>query len=103
MNEERTELQERIEGKLVTKTFNISGMPETVWKNIDKFCKDEYGDSRWTMLQDLIRQVQDDWKYEALFIEIQSLKEQVVQLIENKEVKQEKKSGIKTFGQKKGE
>lgn len=96
------ELQERIEGKLITKTFNISGMPELVWKNIDKFCKDEYGDSRWTMLADLIRQVQEDWKYEALYVEIQQLKQEINE-VRSKEVKPEPSAGFKTFGQRKGE
>ena len=91
------ELRKRLESTIITKTFNVSGMPESVWKEVDEFCKTYYGDSRWTMIQDLVRQAKTDWKYAQLYDEIMKIKSQINEL---KEQISQNKSGItrKTFG-----
>ena len=57
------DLQNRLESTIITKTFHISGMPMKHWEEVDSFCKDVYGDSRWTMVVDLMRMVKEDYKY----------------------------------------
>ena len=94
-------LQNKLEGTLITRTFHVGGMPESVFKEIDAFCKEYYGDSRWTMIADLHRAVRDDYKYNMLYDDLQDLKREVglLQTIEEPEVKV--KSKITTFGSKK--
>lgn len=95
------ELQERLEGKLITRTFHISGMPESVWKEINSFCLTHYGDVRWVMLKDLINLAKIDWKYEMLFDEIMTLKEEIAKLKEQDEEEVgDSKFRVKTFGNK---
>lgn len=95
-------LQEKLEGQLITRTFHVSGMPESVFKDVDGFCKEYYGDSRWTMLADLVRATKEDYKYALLYDELQDLKGEVALLKQSKpEVKTEGKvQKYVTFGQK---
>jgi putative transposon-encoded protein len=98
--EETNELKERLESTLITRTFNVNGMPESVWKRVDEFCKTHYGDVRWVMVKDLIEMAQLDWKYELIFEELEVLKDKVVQLEEglHKGVNVAQKPTVKTFG-----
>ena len=91
-------LQNKIEGTLVTRTFHVGGMPEKVFKEIDSFCKEYYGDSRWTMIADLHRAVKDDYKFNMLYDELKALKAEVESLkhVEEQEVPVKRK--IPTFG-----
>ena len=92
-------LRERLENTIIRKTFNISGMPEAVWNEVDEFCRTFYGDSRWTMLQDLVRVQKTDYKYGMLYEEVFALKQKVAELeqkIQTKEVTPKK--GPSTFG-----
>lgn len=74
------DLKDKIEGSIITRTFNISGVPESVWRDIDSFCKEYYGDVRWNMLFDLYRASKVDYKYEMLFNELDALKVKVSEL-----------------------
>ena len=95
------DLQNKIEGNLVTRTFHVGGMPEKVFKEIDSFCKEYYGDSRWTMIADLHRAVRDDYKYNMLYDELMSLKREVQLLKSIEETKEAPvKKRIATFGSK---
>lgn len=93
-------LQDKIESTLVTRTFHVGGMPEKVFKEIDGFCKEYYGDSRWTMIADLHRAVRDDYKYNLLYDEVQSLKREVELLKTSKEdsIPHDPRVKITTFG-----
>lgn len=91
-------LKERIENTVIRKTFNISGMPEAIWKDIDEFCKTFYADSRWTMLSDLVRIQKTDFKYALLFDEILVLKEKIAYLEQRIETKEVNPKEIKTLG-----
>lgn len=97
--EETNKLQEKLESTLITKTFNVSGMPETIWRDVNDFCRENYGDSRWVMIADLLRLVQEDFKYALLYEEIQDIKAQLAEL---KQVKPEENKNfrVKTFGDK---
>ena len=90
------ELKERLESNLITKTFNISGMPESIWREVDEYCKSKYGDSRWVMLSDLVRKDKEDFKYQLLLSRI----EENSQRIEEVKNKSEPSSvqRFKTFG-----
>ena len=88
------ELQEQIESKVITRTFNVSGMPETTFKIVDEFCKENYADCRWMMIVDLLKMSQEDYKYAMLFEEIQDLKAQLAEL---KEQPKEQKKDVRTF------
>lgn len=98
---ETNPLKEKIESTLITRTFHVSGMPEQVFKEVDSFCRENYGDNRWTMIQDLLRFVKDDYKYNLLYDEVQTLKEDMV-LLQNKELIVEEPEPVKkklgTFG-----
>lgn len=92
-------LREKIEGSIITRTFHVSGMPEKVFLEVNGFCKENYGDNRWTMIQDLLRFVKDDYKYNLIYDEVVSLKNEVA-LLKNKEVPVEEPKPKKfgTFG-----
>jgi len=93
------ELQERLENKLITKTFHVSGMPEALWKELDFFCKEAYGDARWLMIKDLYENAQKDYRFELLYDELQALKLEVEELKRASEMSGVKK-GLPTFGSK---
>lgn len=95
------ELQEKIESTIVTKTFHVSGMPLSIWKDVDSFCKEFYGDSRWVMISDLIKMAKDDYKYSLLQKEIEGLALKIAQLeqLQSKPVEPDKKA-FKGFGEK---
>ena len=38
MTEETNELRKRLESQVITKTFNVSGMPISVWEEVNTFC-----------------------------------------------------------------
>ena len=95
------ELQDKIEGK-ITRSFNISGVPETYWKLFDSFCKEHYGDVRWIMLKDLIGNAEQDYRLSLLYDNQASLNEKVV-MIEQKvneftSTGSSARSNFKTFG-----
>lgn len=96
------ELQNKLEGKLITRTFHVGGMPEKVFKEVDSFCKEYYGDSRWTMIADLHRAVRDDYKYNLLYDELQVVKQELAEINalfnEPKEPVIASKRKIPTFG-----
>ena len=92
------ELQNKIEGTLVTRTFHVGGMPESVFKEIDAFCKEYYGDSRWTMIADLHRATKEDFKFSMLYDEIQDIKEELAELKAVPEPVVDTKKRIPTFG-----
>lgn len=92
---ETNPLREKLENTVITKTFNVSGMPLAIWEEVNDFCKQEFGDNRWTMIHTLKRAFEEDWKYQALYNEIEDLKAKVA-LLENKEVEPSKP--FKTFG-----
>jgi len=95
---EKNPLQERLENTIITKTFHISGMPEAIWTKVNDFCKLYYGDARWIMVDDLIRRVEEDYKFALISEEILAIKEEIA-LLKNKEVDPDKKpSKFKTFG-----
>ena len=93
------DLKERLESTVITKTFNISGMPETTWKEVNSFCKEFYGDARWVMVADLVRMNKEDFKFQMLFEEIQELKAEI-ELLKNKEVTPKTGKEVPTFGKK---
>jgi len=96
--EDTNELKERLENTLITRTFNVSGMPESVWKEVDSFCKARYGDVRWVMVKDLIALAEIDWKYEMLFEELQALKAKT-EAGEKQGVNPVQRPTVKTFGE----
>lgn len=98
MVEETNELKERLETTLITRTFNISGMPLKAWEEVDAFCKANYGDVRWVMLSDLVRLADFDFKYELLWSELEAIKEKVANLEEKKGIDVNQKPTVKTFG-----
>ncbi len=97
MNDEN-ELKSTIESKIITKTFNISGVPLNVWNEIDVFCKDMYGDARWLMVADLVRQQKTDYKYAAIYDTVESLKQEIATITNNNKVVS--RNVIKSFGKK---
>ena len=101
-DDDMDELKDKIESTVVTRTFHVSGMPESVFKEIDAFCKEFYGDSRWNMIADLVRASREDYKFSILYDEVYNVKQRVSNLEEAP--KDERKAPkIKTFGAKKGE
>ena len=97
------ELRERIENT-ITRTFNVSGMPLPVWEEINQFCVENFGDSRWTMVYSLMKSTKDDFKYNMLYNEIEFLKERIVVLETDEPVKGiNVNQRVKTFGMKKGD
>ena len=95
------ELQDKLEKGLITRTFNVGGMPESVFKEIDAYCKEQYGDSRWTMIADLHRMAKEDYKFSLLYDELLALRTELETLKNNK--KEEvvlPKVRIPTFGKK---
>ena len=99
---ETNELQEKIESTIITKTFNVSGMPLKQWEKVNAFCKDKYADCRWVMIVDLINYVEEDFKIKMLWEELQKVKENVHNLKE-KEGLPKAKPKVPTFGKKEGE
>lgn len=98
MNELSNDLKDKLESTIITRPFNISGMPIAVWEEVNLFCKEHYGDSRWTMLVDLIRLAKDDWRFKALQEQIDNIREDMA-MLSQKEVKPEKTGRVpKTFG-----
>ena len=95
------ELGERIEGSVITRTFNVSGMPLTAWTEVNQFCIDNFGDSRWTMVYSLMKATKEDFKYTLLFDEIEALKIKVAGL-EKPQQGINVNQGTKTFGMRKG-
>jgi hypothetical protein len=93
------ELQEQIESKVITRTFNVSGMPESNFKMVDEFCKEFYGDSRWVMIVDLLKNAQEDYKYAMLYEEIQQLKQELAEMKEQPQQKKDVRQ-FKSFGEK---
>lgn len=97
------ELQEKVESK-ITRSFNISGVPETYWKQFDEFCKANYGDVRWIMLKDLVENAEKDYRLSLLYDNQAALNEKLVEL--EQKVENYFKSGskdsseVKTFGSK---
>ena len=93
------DLKERIESNVVNRTFSASGMPETVFKEVNAFCKEFYGDSRWVMIADLMRMAKEDIKFTMLYDELAVVKGRVAKLEEQKSEK--KPSRVTTFGARK--
>ena len=98
MNEEINVLKDKLESTLITRTFNVSGMPVAVWSEVDDFCKEYYGDSRWSMVADLVRLAKDDWRFRAMQDEIDAIKENLAKLSVKEPIEVKKK--IPTFGKK---
>lgn len=71
------DLKDYVEEKIITRTFNISGMPLKVYNELDLYCKEQYGDSRWTMVYDLMKYQTEDYKYQLLYDTLMSLKMEV--------------------------
>jgi len=91
------ELKERIEGQLITRTFNVSGMPFKVFEEVDEFCKSEFGDNRWTMIHTLIKGQKEDYKFAMLYDLINEVKGEIAEIkLELNKPKENKK--LKTFG-----
>ena len=95
---DENELKNIIESKVITKTFNISGVPLTIWNEIDSFCKEMYGDARWIMVADLIKQQKDDYKYAAIYDTVESLRQEIANISNVKE--SVSRNVIKSFGKK---
>lgn len=92
------DLKDRLESTLITRTFNISGMPVKEWEKVDMFCKENFGDSRWTMLSFLIKQAEEDWKYRILQEEIEDIKIRIEELKTKTIVPEKEQKKIRTFG-----
>lgn len=95
---EMDELKDSIETHIVTRTFNVSGMPESSFKIADQICKEQYGNCRWMMIMDGIKNTAEDFKYAMLYEEIQDLKAQLQELSNNKPEQKDVRK-IKSFGQ----
>lgn len=94
------ELKEFIEDNIVTRTFNISGMPESVYKELDSYCKSFYGDSRWNMVYEFYRYRLEDYKYQLLYDTVKDLQVTVenLKLSSPMGVSDVSKPVVKTFG-----
>ena len=97
------ELQDRLEKEVITRHFGMS-VPEAYFSDfmnkVDSFCKARYGDVRWIMVLDLIEKADIDWKYAALFDEIEAVKGELASIKESKGVDVNQSPRVKTFGQK---
>ena len=92
------DLQDKLESTIITKTFHVSGMPMTVWRDVDAFCKEYYGDSRWVMISDLIKMAKDDYKMSLLHKEVQGLAMKIAEL-EKPVAEPQPKKTFKGFGE----
>ncbi|WP_298752999.1 hypothetical protein [uncultured Arcobacter sp.] len=99
MNEETNELKDKLESTIVTRTFNVSGMPLKAWEEVNKYCKEAFGDNRWTMIYTLMKNAKEDYKFNLIYDEIQEIKYEL-ENIKNKEVKVETRKVPMTFGMK---
>jgi hypothetical protein len=97
MEEMTNELKDKLESTLITRSFNISGMPLKDWEHINSFCKENFGDSRWNMIVTLVNNAEEDWKYNLLYEEIQDMKVKIAEMSGNVKPEEVKKK-IKTFG-----
>jgi len=97
MNED--EFKNRVESELITRSFQVSGMPLSIFNEVDTFCKQNFGDSRWTMIWTLVKAQQEDYKFAMLFDKLEDLEIKYNQLV-NKPVEEKKDKGLKTFGRK---
>jgi hypothetical protein len=94
------ELQDKIESEVITRTFNVSGMPETVFKEVDLFCKEHFGDNRWTMIWTLVKGQQEDLKFAMLFDKVQELEVKYNELNEKFNQPKQEEKVLKTFGKR---
>lgn len=92
------ELQEKIESTIITKTFHINGMPESLHKELDAFCKENYGDARWIMIKDFYDWVRKDYRFELLHEDLEDVKGRVASLEKQDKPEVKKNKGLKTFG-----
>ena len=90
------ELKDKIESEVITRTFNVSGMPLSVFNEVDKFCKEQFGDNRWTMIWTLIKGHQDDYKFAMLYDKLEDLEVKYNNFINQPKPVEERK--VKTFG-----
>jgi len=96
------ELKNRIESNVITRTFKVSGMPESVWAEVDTFCKEMYGNARWVMIADLVKKEKDDYKYAAIYDTIITLKQEVA-MLKDRGDSPRSRSDIPSFGKRKEE
>jgi hypothetical protein len=95
------ELKERLENTIITRTFSVSGMPIAVWEEMDIHCKTFYGDCRWVMFADFLKNAKVDWKYASLLERIEDLEAEVASLKANAaHVPVQPVRVFKTFGMK---
>ncbi len=92
------DLKNKIESNLITKTFHVSGMPESIWKDVDDFCKEFYGDSRWVMIVDLMKMAKDDYRFNLIYKQIEALNIEVQDLKQREVPKEDPQPRFKTFG-----
>jgi hypothetical protein len=93
--EERNELQDRIENEVITRSFQVSGMPIAVFNEVDQFCKDQFGDNRWTMIHTLVKAQQEDYKFAMIYDKLEDMEVKINNLYNNP---QETEKKPKTFG-----
>lgn len=87
---ESNEVKEYVESNIVRITYKASGMPETVYREVEQFCNEYYGGCRWVMISDLVRNFKRSKELES---RIKVLEEKLANTS-----KEETKKMKKTFG-----
>ena len=105
MESESNELKKKIEKDIVYKVYSAN-VPMDKWETqypiVDAFCKDNFGDNRWTMIWTLVNEQVNDYKYALLYNKLMDLETEITEI--KNIFKQQPKKGkeMKTFGQSKG-
>lgn len=81
------------EQKPETISFTVSGMPKHLFEKFKEFARTETGDCYWLAIEKLMMKAEEDWKYNVLIEEINSLKYRVNELEKNRTGEEE----VKTF------
>ncbi len=91
------ELKDKLENELITRTFQVSGMPMAVFEEVDTFCKEQFGDNRWTMIWTLVKAQQEDYKFAMIYDKLEALELKYNELTTQAKAPENK---LKTFGRK---
>lgn len=82
MPESLKELVDEVEDKIVTYSFSMNGFPKGFHKEVDKYCKDNFGDNRFAMFKHLWDYHKNDTRYKLLDDKIDALEEKTLMMLE---------------------
>jgi len=98
MNEYKERIEKKIKKRKLVCFFDTQ-VNSQIWDTFLEYCKNESDDNYLQGIKKLLQAYSTDWKYNALFNEIQLIKEQIHKQTKVKIEDKKPSRKIKTFGE----